>query len=312
MQQPFTISLGKLVVYIAIVCVIIFAVKKFSFSGFQQSDLFAMLYQSKQKNKRPVYFTGTSRTQCGVNDSLLNSNSTRFCFFNAGFGYGTFISSVAFANKVLDRIDSPVIFIELSIANGRMPATFSLVAEPQHMFATLWPLLQHSSLKDLHYVYGPFSEQYFFDFINLKPHLKIYKSNYKVQEFFGYLKKKDALKNNPGTFLLHNEVYNSESDAMAVPAFYTRMINGLLSKAERLNSRIIFTLPLCMSNLEEKKRLLAIYKNIPAANKLDYSSSFLRKINNPAYLADDIHLNETGAAIYTNYLNEKISVMAGD
>ncbi len=306
MQKPLTISLGKLVLYLFLVGVIIFAVKKISLSGLQQKDMFSSLYQPKQKAERYVYFTGTSRTQCAINDSLLNNSTNRYRFFNAGFAYGTFISNIALANKLLNKVDSPVIFIELSVANGRMPVTFSLVSEPLHTFSSIWPMLENTSFKDVYHVYGPFTENYFIDYVNLKPYLKIYNSNYKLNDYFGHTKKSVALKENPGTFLLHKEVTDTVINNKPVPQSYLIMIEQLLSKAKLLNSHIIFTLPLCINNTEEKERLLSIYKNIPAENKLLYSSTFLQEINNPAYLADDIHFNVKGAEVFTRYMSEAV------
>ncbi|RXK60832.1 SGNH/GDSL hydrolase family protein [Lacibacter luteus] len=307
MQKQLTISLGKLALYLVLVGVIIFVVKKVALSGLQQKDMFSTLYQPQEKAERYVYFTGTSRTQCAINDSLLNNGTDRYLFFNAGFAYGTFISNIALANKLMNRIDSPVIFIELSVANGRMPVTFSLVSEPANMLSSMWPLLQTTSFKDVYHVYGPFTENYFIDYINLKPYLKIYNSNYTLSDYFGRSKKYDSLQNHPGTFLLHNDLTNTAIDPAAVPESYRIMIEQLLVKAEQTNCRIFFTLPVCINNTEEKERLLAIYNSIPEKNKLHYSSSFLQEINNPAYLADDIHLNVKGAEVYTNYVKETIT-----
>ncbi|MFY7840888.1 MAG: SGNH/GDSL hydrolase family protein [Lacibacter sp.] len=306
MQKQLTISLAKLLLYLFFTAAIIFTVKKITLSGLKQNDLFSKLYQPGIKAERYVYFLGTSRTKCAINDSLLNSNSTPYRFFNSGFGYGTFISNIVLANKLMNQIDSAVIFIELSVANGRMPYTFSLVSDPSNTFASMWPVLQKTSFKDVYHVYGPFFENYFIDYINLKPYLKLYRSKYELTDFFGQTKKYVSLQNNPGTFLLQEDLNNTLKKPAEIPSSYRIMIAQLLAKAENANTHIVFTLPVCMNSAEEKERVLAVYNSLPKKNKLVYSNAFLQQINNPNYLSDDIHLNVKGADVYTNYMKETL------
>lgn len=307
MQKHLFSSLGKLTVFVALIAAIIFTVKTIVLSGFNKKDIFSTLYQPKKEKIRSFYFTGTSRMKCAINDSLLNKSLSNYQFFNAGLGYGTFISNAVLANKLMNSVDSPVIFIELSVANGRMPYTFSLVSEPVNTISAISPLLQKARLEDIYHIYGPFAENYFTDYINLKPYLKLYADKYELSDFFGQLKKYGSLQYYPQSFLTEEDMKDSQLKQTMVPASYLTIIQQLLTKAEQTGSQIIFSLPVCISNSEEKKRLLAIYSIIPERNKLLYSSSFLKSINNPAYLADEIHLNVTGADIYTNYIKEVIS-----
>lgn len=309
MQKQLIISLGKLLLYLVLTAAIIITVKRTALSGLQQKDLFGTLYQPQQKAERYIYFTGTSRTKCAINDSLLNAGEDAYLFFNAGFGYGTFISNMVLANKLMNQIDSPVIFIELSVANGRMPETFSLVSDPSNTLSTIAPLLQNPSFKDVYNVYGPFTENYFIDYINLKPYLKLYKSNYTLTDFFGQTKKYAVLQKDPGTFLLQEDLERAAKTKTVIPSSYSTMIGHLLAKAEQTRSRIIFTLPVCMNNAEERERLLAVYNSLPKKNKLFYSESFLQEINNPSYLADDIHMNIKGADVYTNYIKKAVTAL---
>lgn len=312
MQKQLIISLGKLTLFIVLLTMIIFAVKSFVLSGLQEKDMFSTLFQPKKAAQRNIYFTGTSRTRCAINDSLLNNSNSKYLFYNGGLGYGTFISNVAFANKLMQRIDSPVIFIELSIVNGRMPYTFSLVSDPLNTLSTMWPMVRATNLNDMYHIYGPFAEQYFIDYINLKPYLKLYKNNYIPVDFFGQLKKYNSLQYDPGSFLSEEEIKNAGMEKAVVPESYKTIIKELLAKAKQTNSQIFFALPVCISNPEEKKRLLDIYSTIPEKNRLLYSSQFLKEINNSAYLADEMHLNVKGADIYTNYIKEQIEERFGD
>ena len=311
MKKRLFISLGKLLLFISLLTAIIFTVKRLVLSGLKEKDIFDTLYQTKKKSERRFYFTGTSRMKCAVNDSLLNDQGSNNRFFNAGLGYGTFISNVVLANKLMSSIDSPVIFIELSVANGRMPYTFSLVSEPANTVSSMWPLLRKTNFTDVYHIYGPFAEHYFIDYINLKPYLKLYKSNFMLADFFGQLKKYNVLQYNPQSFLTESEIKNAGFKNVIVPESYRTIIKELITKAHETNSHIFFVLPISISNAEEKKRLLDIYSIIPEKNKLSYSSSFLKKISDPAYLADEIHLNIKGADIYTNYIKEVINERFG-
>lgn len=245
--------------------------------------------------------------KCAINDSLLNKSFRQFRFFNTGLGYGTFISNAVLANKLMSSVDSAVIFIELSIANGRMPYTFSLVSDPANTVSAMWPLVKTTTLEDLYHIYGPFAENYFIDYINPKPYLKLSSGTYKLTDFFGQMKKYESLQYHPGSFLTAEDFKPVEAGQTDIPASYHTMLQQVLTKAEQTNSQVIFLLPISISNPEEKKRLLDIYRIIPDKNKLHYDTSFLKAINNPLYLADEMHLNVTGAELFTNYIKEVIT-----
>ncbi len=307
MQKKLFSSLGKLIVFVATIAAIIVAVKTIVLSGLKEKSIFNTLYQPKKEKARSFYFTGTSRMKCAINDSLLNESFSSYQFFNAGLGYGTFISNAVLANKLMSSVDSPVIFMEISIANGRMPYTFSLVSDPANTVSSLVPLVKETTLEDVYHIYGPFTESYFIDYINLKPYLKLFSGNYMLTDFFGQLKKYETLHYSPQSFLTEEDFEDSPVQKTTIPASYLAIIQQLLSKAEQTGTSIIFSLPVCISNPEEKERLLAVYKLLPENNKLHYSSAFLKEINKPAYLADEMHLNVTGADVYTNYIKEVIT-----
>jgi hypothetical protein len=293
-------------VFVVTITAIIIAVKTIVLSGLKEKNIFTTLYQPKKEKIRSFYFTGTSRMKCAINDSLLNKSLSNCQFFNAGLGYGTFISNAVLANKLMSSVDSPVIFIELSVANGRMPYTFSLVSDPANTVSSLAPFIKETTLEDVYHIYGPFTESYFIDYINLKPYLKLFSGNYVLTDFFGQLKKYDSLQYDPQSFLTEEDLTITDAMNADVPSTYHYIIQQILTKAEQTNSRIVFSLPVCISDPEEKKRLLAVYSTIPEKNKLHYSSAFLKEINKPGHLADAMHLNVKGADIYTNYIKQVI------
>lgn len=304
MQKNLLPSISKLIVYLFIAASVSFVIKTIVLSRLKEKDIFHAVYKPTQSAGKSFYFIGTSRMKCAINDSALKESFPQFGFFNTGLGYGTFISNALLATKLMNSIDSAVIFIELSIANGRMPYTFSLTSDPANTVTAIWPLVKTTTLEDLYNIYGPFAENYFIDYINPKPYLKLVSGNYQLNDFFGQMKKYETLQYNPGTILTDADFRQADSGKTEVPSSYHTILQELLAKAKQTNSHIFFSLPIAISNPEERKRLFAIYKILPQRNKLLYSSSFLKKINNPAYLADEMHLNVQGADIYTNYIKE--------
>lgn len=301
------ISFFKLTVFVVLIALVTFSIKGIVLSRLKEKNIFNAVYKSQHAVSGNFYFIGSSRTRCAVNDSLLNKSFTRFRFINTGLGYGTFISNAVLANKLMKSIDSAVIFIELSVANGRMPYTFSLVADPLHTISAIWPLVKTTTLEDMYHIYGPFAENYLIDYINPKPYMKLSAGNYRLTDFFGQMKKYESLPYHPVSVLTAEDFKTIQTVQADVPVIYHTILKQLLETATQTNSRIVFLLPVCISNGEEKNRLLAIYKIIPENNKLYYNTSFLKTINNPLYLADDMHLNVKGADIYTNYLKEIIA-----
>ncbi len=304
-QQSLYQSFYKLAFFTVLMATVIVAVKTMVLKKLQVNNVFTAVYKPKQTGTTNIYFIGTSRTKCAIDDSLLNNDLPQVQCFNAGLGYGTFISNAVLAQKIMRTVQHATVIIELSVANGRMPDHFSLLCDPATTATAMWPLVQTTTLKELYHVYGPFTETYLTDYINPKPYMKLYTGSYQLKQLFGQQKKHDSLNYNPGTFLTAANIA-SAATAATLPDVYHTILQRLLSTAKQTNSQVLFVLPLTISDPAEKKRLLNLYNNISAAHQLRYSDSFLRSINNPAYLADAIHLNATGAVVYTNYVKEWI------
>jgi hypothetical protein len=301
----------KLMLYIICMAVIITAVKTFVLSPLPGNNLFTALYEHGDSSKRSIFFTGTSRTKAAINDSLLNSNSKLYHYHNAGLGYATFLSNSVLAHKLMNRIDAPVIVMELSIANGRMPYTFSMVSEPIHTVRTLRPLYGNTSLNDIFYIYGPFTEQYLIDYINIKPFLKLFINKYSFADFTGLKKYTNTINYNPGTVITPQSLKEPLPLNADYPPHYAEVINRLIQKAESTGAILFFALPVCMAEGDEKNRLLRVYHSIPEKYKLHYSAVFLKQINNRQYLNDAQHLNVKGAVIYSEFISSFINEKLG-
>ena len=302
MNTTFTPSLIKLTLFLVFIVVVVTGTRRASTYRWRSKDHFTQFYVPDNHSSKPVYIIGTSRTMHGVNDSLLNAKFPQAKFLNAGMGYGTLISSAVIAGKIMERIPGSVLFIELSLANGRTPNYFTMMAEPTVTIPKLWKWAQDAGVNELHRVYIPFAENYVYDYIYLKPYLKLAAGKSSLQDYYGRIKRYESLQYDPGTFLKSSDLKNSTASCINQPRIYNRIISQLLQQATATNCQIFFFLPICMDMNYEKNRLICVFNQIPEQYKIRYTEQYLTAISKPEYLADGIHFNVQGAEVFTQNL----------
>lgn len=306
MKQTLAASFFKLIVFAGFILFVVIAVRSAVMRQSGKGDLFTSYYITPEKNKKKVYFIGTSRTMRAVNDSMLNALMPQLHFVNAGMGYGTFNGTAIIAQKIMEQAPASTLFIELTLANGRTPDHFSMIADAGTTFTALQNRAQHASFTELRNIHLPFAENYIYDYIYLKPYLKLLTGNASASDYFGRVKRYETLTQQTNTFLSSTDLHQLHEPCDTIPDIYTQIIKQLLQTAAATHSEIIFYLPVCMDMQVEKNRLLCVYNSLPQQNRLPYSTAFLSEISKPQNLADGIHFNVNGAAIFTNYLYEFI------
>lgn len=307
MHYHLTRSLVKLGTFFVILALVIIGVRKATDRKMGDSDYFNKFYLPAKPTKKNAYFIGSSRTRNSVNDSLLNAQFPQINFLNAGMGYGTFLSSTIIANKIMQRAPGSIIFVELSLANSRIPKRFSLIASPAETLSNIWHCAYDAPISDWHKVYIPFIENYVYGFLYLKPHVKLLSGQASLNNYFGWTKRMETMNHVPTTFIHAKDFEDSGMSVNKIPTVYYRMIHQLLRKANATKSTVLFYLPICMDKDFERNRVLAVFNTIPKTNTMVYTNTFLSEICTSQNVADSIHLNVRGANIFTNNILDFIS-----
>jgi hypothetical protein len=83
---------------------------------------------------------------------------------------------------------------------------------------------------------------------------------------------------------------------------YKKIIDYLNTSAKKLNTQIIFFLPLTYQRQAEKEIVIPLYNSLPPDMKLEYTEDFIQSLTNGQYLLDKIHFNSAGAEVYSQLM----------
>jgi hypothetical protein len=255
------------------------------------------------KGDRPVfYFLGTSRVQRSISPSILKADLPEYDFVNLGLSSNSFLYACQAASNLMDdNSGKKIIFIELTGLAFTPPESYYYqitlqdVAEvfKQHM-AARW------TSKDVR-------EFLFFSF---SIHADIKKTIYP----------RFNLKAGASTGFLEDSRESGTLDAMLTPKSFTvkteispemlnmylKAIDSLTKQAEEKGHVIHFILPLMIFEESEFNVDMSVFAELPEEMKWTYSDEFLSNMYNRRYLADRLHLNSNGAAVYSHELSDFI------
>jgi hypothetical protein len=258
---------------------------------------------SNEEDRTTFYFVGTSRIQRSISPAALKTELPEYNFVNLGLSSSSFLYACQTASNVMkNNSGKKIIFIELT--------GLSLV--PPDSYYYLLTVQDVAEVFKQHLSAGFTSEDMrrllFFSF-SIHGDIKktIYpRFNLKAGAPIGFLEEKkreagtlDAMLT-PKSFTIKTEI------SPEILNMYLEAINSLRKQAEEKGNVIQFILPLTIVEENEFNIDMAVFAELPEEMKWTYSNEFLINMHNRRYLADKLHLNSNGAAVYSHELSDFI------
>lgn len=247
-------------------------------------------------------FIGSSKIQASINPVLLKQQLPQYNFYNLGLSGSSVLYNCHLAERLIPTVPSgSLVFVELSDFRLSPSGYF-------YHFNTQKDLYEITKKRIALSIGFNELESIFFSFINIRPQLKASMSSDKAfLKEVGFTKWKTTYTGKENTFINSTDVLNTDKSLSTLQNKYLLILNELIAEGKKKNVKIVFILPLNIKGTEKKKELLPIFHAIPVSNKWIYSSNLLRTISFKKYLGDIIHLNETGAKLYSAELAREIS-----
>jgi len=296
-------SLRKLLTYclvLGIMILIIFAfIEVISRNSRANENLLEYIGAANTKPK--AIFIGSSRIQASIDPVLLKQQLPQYNFYNLGLSGSSILYNCHLAEKLIPTIPSgSLVFVELSDFRLSPSGYF-------YHFNTHKDLYEITKKRIALSVRFNELESVFFSLIDVRAQLKASLSSSKAfLKEVGFTKWKTTYTGKENTFINSADVNAQGKPLSALQNRYLRILNELIAEGKKSHVKIIFMLPLNIKGAEKKQELLPIFHAIAESNKWTYTSDFIRKMSFKKYQGDIIHLNETGAKLYSTELAREI------
>lgn len=253
---------------------------------------------AESTNNHSVAFVGSSRTNRGINPSVISSLIQTHRFLNLGISGSTFFSNYVITNYLIEQTSCEVIIFELSPIISNSP-------DFVHRLTNSLDIDLYSYSTDIngddHGSNFRFKVETLNDIISKKIFIKQkvkHLLNVKSNDEFGYRQESEnRIKTNASILKPQDLAVTSSAYDLSM---YLQGIAQLIKKANSKNRSIRFMLPLTFRKETEKDIIIPLFHQIPDSLKVLYDERILEAVNRPELLLDANHFNSKGAKILTH------------
>jgi hypothetical protein len=293
------LSLGKAFIFSTSVLCLIMGFKYVAFLRHQSLGI----EKSHQETLTPYYFVGSSRTQRGVNNQILNQAIPSIKCYNLGMGAMTLNYSEQVVLQLMESSQKKVIFMELSKIQPSPPIGFQYFCGYKGLQIGVARGIQHLMLQKPSKIISDMNN-FLFCILSIKQDIVAFLSPQHLKLYEGHIESNVSYKGDDQIFVTSHHIPQQK------PAFiYQNIIHHLLKKAEKSNTTLLFYLPITLGSVEEKNEILPVFHQLNKAHKIIYPQKLMDKITHSRYLSDPNHFNKEGAKIFSEYLVEVIQQM---
>lgn len=249
------------------------------------------------------FFLGSSRVQCGINPDIIKKKFGKNKVYNLAVGGATFLNSCIIAQHLIQTKGNKVVFIELANIHQKLPEHIFTMTQ---VFDINLPNALHQLIKEFDVkrqlaIQTHYLEQAAFFVASVKNNTQRL-LNYRHQKSpIGFQSYTQNLYPNTSSYITIDEVLSPPSSQPYLKE-QKLLIDYLTSLAQQKQTKIVFLLPINMSDGAKKHQILGAYHYISPQQKIVYNADFLKKIRQAHFLKDALHLNQWGAQKYTELL----------
>ncbi len=284
----------KLLVLLSGLFIVTVFIKSLTFSFIHTSQNIEFFVENDALRKN-IYFIGSSRIKQSINPHQLKGEMPENNFINLGMGGCSFSYNYILARQIIPLLKpKDIIFIELS----------GLRINPPNSYFFSWNDILNVIKSDIAFDLG-----------------SVYKLLLLHDDFKGLFFRKEHQNQIVGFQADKRKHRGTTSDIVKVSDFvlkdeplskrqkvYLDKIKNIIETSKLKNINVIFIQPLMMSR-SEKKIIIPLYRKLSGNYKWIYSQEFISSMDHNFLMTDNIHLNQYGAAIYTQELLKEIIIV---
>ncbi len=306
-------SIFKIIWWVALLFVLVIIIPALQFNTKVCTGNSADLASSLPDSILKVYFIGSSRTKAAVNDDEINEAvSGNYRFINLGIASSTISQHYYLARHISNQKGKKILFVEMSGFRREHSAN---VAVAHYLLRLTGSSLNY--YKSVDSIVGPensfvpsfksYQRSVFNTFKIAQVALKsIIGFHPRCENHFGYKPLGQLRNSGPGPLLrpAHFEQYASAKTNLFIER-YIQAFKNLEKSTPGL--KIIFILPFTSYREMEREQMIPSYLKLDSSDKVAYPQILYDQINDSTFLADNNHLNQKGAKIYTEFFTQYLT-----
>ena len=252
-----------------------------------------------------IFFIGSSRVQYSLDPQIIQAYYSGFNTYNLGMSHSNFLGNCILADYIMQTVGHKILLIELSPLYEELPEGLFLLLSMAKINQTqkAIQLAGNYSSKHFNIILNNLNQKLSFSiFLNRGiKNIFFFNTEKTTAKLIGFNSVDKKTSYSTASFLKISDI-NVVISSFVNLSEYKKIIDYLNTSAKKLNTQIIFFLPLTYQKQVEKEIVIPLYHSLPPHMKLEYTDDFIQSLTNSQYLLDKIHFNSAGAKIYSQLM----------